>query len=112
MRSPSDYDDGHTCSALCTGRRGWWVASGGSLLHPAAAAPAAYGCRVFLLFGFGSKERVLGPGAVRTCPNCANTTTWTRVRVVKQVTVFFLPIARWGRRQLEICGICGATAEV
>jgi hypothetical protein len=67
---------------------------------------------VFFLLGFGSKERVLGPGAVRTCPNCANTTTWTRVRVVKQVTVFFLPIARWGRRQLEVCGVCGATAEV
>jgi len=26
--------------------------------------------------------------------------------------VFFVPIARWGRRQLELCGICGTTVEV
>jgi hypothetical protein len=67
---------------------------------------------VFFLFGFGAKEKYLGPGAVRTCPNCGNTTPWTRVRRVKQVTVFFLPVARWGRRQFEICSVCGTAVEV
>lgn len=80
--------------------------------HRAVTAPGAYGGGVFFLFGFGSKEKYLGPGAVRTCPNCGNTTPWNRVRMVKQVTVFFLPIARWGRRQLEVCGICGTAVEV
>ncbi|SNS02293.1 zinc-ribbon domain-containing protein [Blastococcus mobilis] len=67
---------------------------------------------MFFLFGFGTKEQDLGPGKVRTCPNCGNTTPWARVRTVKQFTVFFIPIARWGRRQIEICGICGAAVEV
>jgi hypothetical protein len=29
------------------------------------------------------------------------------MRQYKQFTVFFIPVARWKRRQLEVCGICG-----
>jgi hypothetical protein len=43
---------------------------------------------VFFLFGFGTKEQDSGPGEVRTCPNCGNTTPWARVRMAKQFTVF------------------------
>ena len=67
---------------------------------------------MFFLFGFGSRQKEVGPGAVRTCPNCGNTTQWARVRQFKQFSVFFVPIARWGRRQLEVCGICGTAVEV
>lgn len=67
---------------------------------------------MFLLFGFGTKQQHLGAGQTRTCPNCGNTTTWDRVRQYKQFTVFFIPLARWQRRQFEICGICGASVEV
>ena len=67
---------------------------------------------MFLLFGFGTKHQHLGPGEVRTCPRCGNTTQWARVRQVKQFTVFFVPIARWGRQQLEVCGICGTALGV
>ena len=80
--------------------------------RPAPSGPGAYGGGLFFLCGFGSTEKYLGPGAVRTCPNCGNTTPWNRVRVVKQLTVFFLPVARWGRRRLEVCGICGTAVEV
>ena len=75
------------------------------------AAPK-YGQDMFFFFGFGDKRQDLGPGLVRTCPNCGNTTQWSRVRQLKQLTVFFVPIARWGRRELEVCGICGASVEV
>ena len=66
---------------------------------------------MFFLFGFGTKQRDLGPGAVRTCPNCGNTSQWQRVREFKQFSVFFLPLARWGRRRLEVCTICGVAVE-
>ena len=67
---------------------------------------------MFFLFGFGSKQQDLGPGAVRACPNCGNTSRWHLVRQLKQFTVFFIPLMRWGRRRYEVCGICGATVEV
>ena len=67
---------------------------------------------MFFLFGFGTQQEDLGPGEVRTCPRCGNTTRWARVRLVKRFTVFFVPVARWGRKQLEVCTICGVATEV
>ncbi|MFD2094304.1 zinc-ribbon domain-containing protein [Blastococcus deserti] len=67
---------------------------------------------MFLLVGFGTKQRHLGPGSVRTCRRCGNTSQWARVRQVRQFTLFFLPVARWGRRELEVCGICGNAVEI
>lgn len=67
---------------------------------------------MFFLFGFGSKQQHLGPGATRTCQRCGNTTQWERMRQFRQFTVFFVPIARWGRRRLEVCGICGNAVAV
>jgi zinc-ribbon family len=67
---------------------------------------------VFVLFGFGTKQKDLGPGDVRSCPRCGNTTRWARVRTARQFTLFFIPILRWKRRRLEICGICGAAVSV
>ncbi|SFT52922.1 hypothetical protein SAMN05660657_01370 [Geodermatophilus amargosae] len=67
---------------------------------------------MFFLFGFGTKVQDLGPGEVRTCPRCGNTTRWSRVRQYRQFTVFFVPVARWGRHRLEVCGVCGTAVEV
>ena len=68
--------------------------------------PSGYAGGVLFFFGYGSKRKHLGPGAVRSCPRCHNTTQWARVREFKQLTVFFIPVARWKRRQFEVCGIC------
>ena len=76
------------------------------------AGAAAYAGGMFFLFGFGTKQRELGAGEVRTCPNCGNTTRWARVRQFRQVTVFFVPVARWGRTDLEVCPVCGVATEV
>ena len=67
---------------------------------------------MFFLFGFGTKQQDQGPGSVRTCARCGNTTQWARIRTFRQFTVFFIPVARWSRRHLEVCGICGAAVEV
>ena len=67
---------------------------------------------MFFLFGFGTKEQHLGPGNTRTCPRCNNTSQWARIRQFSQFTLFFIPVARWKRRQLEVCGICGAAVEI
>ena len=67
---------------------------------------------MFFLFGFGTKEQHLGPGNTRTCPRCNNTSQWARIRQFSQFTLFFIPVARWKRRQLEVCGICCAAVEV
>jgi len=67
---------------------------------------------VFLLFGLSTKQQHLGPGQTRTCPRCQNTTTWGRMSEFTQFTVFFLPVARFRRRQFEACGVCGTAVDV
>jgi len=67
---------------------------------------------VFFLFGLNTKQQHLGPGATRTCPRCQNTTQWGRMSEFTQFTVFFLPVARFRRRQFEACGVCGNAVDV
>jgi zinc-ribbon family len=64
---------------------------------------------LFFIFGYGIKQKLIGAGDVRACPRCRNTTQWTRMREFKQLTLFFVPVARWKRQQFEICGVCGTT---
>jgi rRNA maturation protein Nop10 len=60
-----------------------------------------------LIFGGGLRFKQLGAGRERTCPRCGNTATWARLRRFRELTLFFVPVARWGRRELEACPICG-----
>lgn len=64
---------------------------------------------MFFLFGFGTKRQHVGAGSTRTCPRCHNQTQWGRVKEFKQFTLFFIPVARWNRREMEVCGICAAS---
>ena len=70
------------------------------------------GVVLFFIFGYGTKQKYLGAGQVRACPRCHNTTQWTRMREFKQFTLFFVPVARWKRRQFEVCGVCGTAVAV
>jgi len=67
---------------------------------------------MFFIFGFGGKQQDLGPGVTRTCARCGNTTVWARTRESKQFSLFFIPLARWGRREFEACTICGNAVAV
>ena len=64
---------------------------------------------MLLFFGYGIKQRYVGAGQVRTCPRCQNTTQWSRMQEYKQISLFFIPVARWNRHQFEVCGSCGAS---
>ncbi|WP_306231341.1 zinc-ribbon domain-containing protein [Agrococcus beijingensis] len=67
---------------------------------------------MLFIFGLGTKQRDEGPGQTRTCPRCGNTTVWARIRQHQQFSLFFIPLARWQRRDLEVCPICGEAVSV
>lgn len=67
---------------------------------------------LFLLFGGGIRFKDLGAGQEHTCPRCHNTATWSRLRRFHQLTLFFIPVARWGRQELEACPVCGEQHEL
>ena len=61
----------------------------------------------FLFFGYGSKARLRGAIAERTCPRCLNTARWQRFERWRYLSLFFVPVARWHREQLDACPVCG-----
>jgi endogenous inhibitor of DNA gyrase (YacG/DUF329 family) len=65
-----------------------------------------------LIFGLATHVKRLGDGRERTCPRCHNTTTWARLRESTQLTLFFIPVLRWDRRELDACPICGERVEL
>ncbi|MCK0174984.1 MULTISPECIES: zinc-ribbon domain-containing protein [Mycobacteriaceae] len=66
----------------------------------------------FFIVGLSTKQKYLGAGGVRTCPRCHNNSQWSRMKEYRQFTLFFIPIARWKRRNFEVCGICGSAVAV
>ena len=61
----------------------------------------------FLFFGYGTKVRLRGAIAERTCPRCHNTARWQRLEQWRYVSLFFVPVARWHRERLDGCPVCG-----
>lgn len=87
----------------------------GEPLTPTLAASLLHAPKlgfVLFFFSYGLKQKHLGAGEVRACPRCHNTTQWARMREFKQISLFFIPVARWNRQQFEACGICGTTVAV
>ena len=64
-----------------------------------------------LILGLATHLKPLGQGDERTCPRCHNTTTWARLRESTQLTLFFIPVLRWGRREFDACPVCGQRVE-
>ena len=62
---------------------------------------------LFLFIGYGTKLKLLGELAERTCPRCHNTTVWSRVERYRYLSLFFVRVACWQREQLDACPVCG-----
>ena len=64
---------------------------------------------IFLFFGFGTRVRLRGDSAERTCPRCRNTTRWRHLERYRYLSLFFVRVARWHCEQLDACPVCGHT---
>jgi hypothetical protein len=62
---------------------------------------------LFLIFGYGTKRKLVRELGERTCPRCHNTTVWTRVERYRYLSLFFVRLARWHTEQLDACPVCG-----
>lgn len=61
------------------------------------------------IFGGGVKQKAMGSTSQRNCPRCHNTTPWIVYDTTKYFSLFFIPVARWGKRYFISCPICGET---
>lgn len=66
---------------------------------------------LFLIFGGGLRLKERGEGQRRMCGRCHNETVWRALRSYRELTLFFIPVLRWHRRDIEACPVCGQVTE-
>jgi hypothetical protein len=66
-----------------------------------------------IIVGWGGKKNVLGTILISDpCPNCSNVAEWEVLEFVQEVRMYFLPVARWGRKYAFACSICSHGYEL
>lgn len=66
---------------------------------------------MFFLFGFGGYATHLG-SALLPCPHCGETGVQDLYETGQKLSVFFIPVARFGRRYVLTCQRCGESRAV
>lgn len=66
----------------------------------------------FFIGGGGTFTEVVGRGYTLACPYCHNTRPWDVLKSETRISVFFIPIARWGARFFAVCPICSTAARL
>jgi len=67
---------------------------------------------MFVLFGWGGSNKVLGVGYTLECPNCHNSRTWHVVQSNRKVSVFFVSVVKWDKKYWMVCPVCSAGLEL
>lgn len=66
----------------------------------------------FFILGIGRKTvDCLGSAGTRLCPNCGNRAEWSRLRVRRWVTLFFIPIFPYKTETISACPVCRYSVE-
>ena len=62
-----------------------------------------------LIAGVSDARRPVAHGERHVCPVCAAETPHHRVQVRRRLSLFFIPVWHWNRRQVLVCDVCGHT---
>ena len=62
--------------------------------------------------GWRTNFEVLAKAADKSCANCHHTTRHFLVSERKEVRLYFIPVARFGRKRHLICEVCAHTSPV
>lgn len=68
---------------------------------------------MFFFFGSGgTSSEMIGEGYAIDCPRCHNVRPWPVARSENRASVFFIPVAKWGRKYWTYCPICSTSASL
>ena len=65
-----------------------------------------------IVAGWGKKAKELAYCGINKCGNCKNYSHSLLFEVATKVDVWFLPIAKFGRKYYLVCGLCEAGVEL
>ena len=61
------------------------------------------------IVGVTDQRRPVARGERHACPVCDAETPHHRVEVRRRLTLFFIPVWHWNRREVLVCDVCGHT---
>ena len=67
---------------------------------------------MFVFGGTKQEMEMLGYLGVTSCQNCNNSAHHMLYQLVKSASVYFVPVAAWGKGNYVICEVCNAGTEV
>jgi hypothetical protein len=77
------------------------------------SVPTRYASSMVVIFGWGGGDtKDLGEVAPALCPNCHNDVYLHHITTNKQVSLYFIPLAKYGDNQYLACPICHAGMAV
>ena len=67
---------------------------------------------MFIMIGAGSGHRKKAYLGVRICPHCGKLSHFYLMEQAQQVSLFFVPVVRWGKHWGIACSRCKAGFEI
>jgi len=65
-----------------------------------------------LIWGWGNQYRKVADAGIMRCRNCRNYSTFEIRELAKNFKLYFIPVAKWGRRYYLVCNTCEAVYEL
>lgn len=65
-----------------------------------------------ILVGWGKKAKQLAFTGIEKCRNCKNWCRFDLYEMSRRVTLYFVPVAKWGKTYYVVCHTCQAGFEV
>ena len=65
-----------------------------------------------LIGGWGKKSKKIADAGLLKCKNCNNTAVFDVRELANTASLYFVPIAKWNKKNYLVCSICGAGYEL
>lgn len=65
-----------------------------------------------IIGGWGEKSKKIADAGILKCRNCKHNTAFEVHDLTKNASLFFVPVAKWGKKTYLVCTICTAGFEI
>jgi len=65
-----------------------------------------------IILGWGKKAKQLAFIGIEKCENCKNWCRFDLYKMSRRITLYFVPVAKWGKTYYAVCSTCEAGFEI
>lgn len=65
-----------------------------------------------IIFGWGKKAKEIAYLGIHKCSNCKNYCRFDLYELANRISLYFIPVAKWGKKSYRVCSTCETGFEV